>query len=249
MKSFNKEKIFFLHIPKAAGTSINEMFALHYPKDRVKFHVEGDRENNYQNIDVSRLDMFSGHVRLFEVMKYLPVDDFLRVTLVREPFQQLISHINWVRFISEDTQCDFYKNHPENIKEFSLNLRKVDFEDLNQVEQFFNSLSNIGQNLFNNCQTRYLFNGHIAPDKSSSVVNKVIDSLVFFDVIGTVDRLDHFMYQVHDRMNWRSDIELVKSNALNNLCKIDRDSQQLRDLAQPLICADQIIYDHIVQKG
>jgi hypothetical protein len=249
MKRFNKEKIFFLHIPKAAGTSINEMFALHYSKGRVKFHIEEDRKNNYQNIDTSRLDMFSGHVSLFEVIKYLPVDDFLRVTLVREPFQQLISHINWVRFISEDTESNFFKNHPDNIKEFSLKLRKIDFEDLSQVEEFFHSLSNIGQNLFNNCQTRYLFNGHIAPVKSASVINQVIDSLDFFDVIGTLDQLDHFMSRVHDRMNWKSEVELVKSNALNNLYKLDANSSQLREMVQPLICADQILYDYIVDLG
>jgi hypothetical protein len=242
-----KEKIFFLHIPKAAGTSVNEMLAKHFANNRVKFHVEGDRENKFGNISINKLDMFSGHVNLCEVKKYIPVDNFLRVTVVRDPFQQLISHINWVKHISEEPNGSFFRNHPEQIKEFSLKLREVNFEDIAQVELFFHSLSAIGHNLFNNCQTRYLFDGQVAPIRTSDVVEKVIKTLDFFDVIGVVEKINEFMEEVYERMNWNSDIELIKINALNNKYNLDRDSQRLREVLNPLICADQILYDHIVR--
>jgi len=241
----DKSKIFFLHIPKTAGSSVNEMLALGFEKEKVRFHIENDRIEQYRNIDTAQLDMFSGHISLAEVNRYLSLEDFLKVTIVRDPFQQLISHINWVKFISENPESPFFINHPENIKEFSLMLRELDFSDLSAVEVFFNNLPNIGISLFCNSQTRYLCKENVPLVITERDSQKAISGLPFFDIIGTVEKIDNFINEIYSRMNWEISNEMVKTNVLDNKYCLDQNSCDLKEILFPLYCADQVVYNYI----
>lgn len=244
----NKRKIFFLHIPKAAGSSVNKMLSKGFDESRVAFHVEKERSTKYTNLKISELDMFSGHVMLSEVKRLFPIDDFLRVTVVRDPFLQLISHINWIKHISEDQESAFFYNHPELVREFSLKLRALNFDNLSEVESFFHNLPDIGKNSFNNCQTRYLYDGKVPRIILESDAQIAIKGLAFFDVVGTVEKIDEFVKQVYTRMNWDFPVNIVNANALNNRYNLDVNSPQLKEILLPLYSADKIVYDHVVQK-
>lgn len=240
-----KNKIFFLHIPKAAGTSLNEMLAKNFQKDEVFFHIEGDRNNKYSNIDTSKLKMFSGHVRLYEVVQNLCLANFLRITIVRDPFEQLISHFNWVKYISENPMGPFFLSHPKIIRDISLSLRKVDFSSLKSVEEFIKNMPDIGHRLFNNCQTRYLLNEIDSSKLDLNHGKKAIKSLSFFDVIGTLDEFDLFTKKISEKMEWSSPVEIIKTNALNNKYGLDTKSKELKEVLDSLLHVDQFVYDHI----
>jgi len=242
----HKKKIFFLHIPKAGGTSLNEMLALNFQQSKTKFHIEGDRENKYRNINVTELDFLSGHIRLHEIIKHLTLNDFLRITILRDPFNQLCSHINWLKFISEDPKGSFFRGHPQPIQEISLKIREINFSNTSEIVSFFYKLSPLGNQLFNNCQTRYLLNTtapHILDNKHAALA---IMTLHFFDIIGTVEHYDSFLQKISDTLGWETKIELIQSNALNNKYGIEKESQRLKEILYPLITADQILYNHVV---
>jgi len=242
----NKNKIFFLHIPKAGGTSLNEMLASNFENSKTQFHIEIDRVNKFQNINVKDLHFLSGHIRLHEIIKWLTLNNFLRITILRDPFNQLISHINWLKYISHDPKGSFFLNHPEPIQEISLKIREINFSNTSEIEIFLKRLSPLGNQLLNNCQTRYLLNA-TPPNLIKKTHSKMaIKSLRFFDIIGTVENYDSFLNNVSRRMGWEKKIELRKSNALDNKYGIEKKAQRLKDILAPLISADQILYDHVV---
>ena len=242
-----KNKIFFLHIPKAGGTSLNEMLALNFQESKTKFHIEIDRVHKYENINVKDLRFLSGHVRLHEIIKWITLNDFLRITILRDPFNQLISHINWLKYISDDPKGSFFLNHPEPIQEISLKIREINFSNTSEIENFIKRLSSLGNQLFNNCQTRYLLNATPPNLIQKTHSQMAIKSLRFFDIIGTVENYDSFLNNVSRRMGWEKKIELRKSNALDNKYGIEKKSQRLKEILAPLISADQILYDHVVE--
>jgi len=243
-----KDKIFFLHIPKTAGSSLNNMLSKKFRRKQVKFHIESDRANQFKNIDLQKLKLISGHVHLHQLIKHISLHNFLRVTVVRDPFQQLISHLNWVRFISSNSQKKFFMNYSEPIREISLKLREVDFENLNQVEKFINNLPSIGHRLFNNCQVRYLINEKNPQPQvlTSEHSKKAIETLHFFDVIGTVENMEGFIQKVSAQMGWKKQIKIKRKNVLKNKYKMDKGSEKLKTILRPLITEDQVLYDHIL---
>lgn len=242
-----KKKIFFLHIPKAAGSSLNKMLAKQYDDENVRFHIEGLRGDGFKKLNVSQLDMFSGHVRLFEVIKHFGLQGFLRVTVVRDPLQHLISHLNWVKHISENKLSPFFLSHPKPIRDVSLQLREFELSDFDKVKRFVENLNNMGLHLFNNCQTRYLLND-VAPLRLSKLhAAKAINTLHFFDVLGTVENMPLFVKKLSTRMGWGNEVKEEKTNALNNKYGLDKDSEELRGILTPLINIDQLVYDHIKQ--
>lgn len=244
-KLVGKSKIFFLHIPKTAGTSVNIMLAGNYRKKSVKFHIENDRSEQFKNINTNYHQMISGHIRLYEVTNFLDIEDFLCVTLLRDPFDQLISHLNWVKFISEKPQGLFFGNHAKPIKELSLEMRKVNFSILSEVELFFNNLPDIGNELFNNCQTKYLANYIVSSKLSIDDAANAIESLSFFDIIGTVENMESFMNEICLKMGWHYNVSIPKMNVSKTNTGIDKNLPGLREALYPLYCADQVVYDHV----
>lgn len=237
-------KLFFLHIPKTAGTSVNEMLANGFRSSNVRFHIENDRNEHYRNIDSGKYDMLSGHVRVDEMLHFFPGDNYLRVTLLRDPFEQLLSHINWVKYISENPNSSFFNGHPEFIKQFSLLLRGLDFDDESAVEKFFGNLPDIGISLFNNCQTRYLFRGNPAPMLLETDALKAIESLNLFHVVGVVEQLDQFVREVFDKMGWKLKPKILQKNVQKHNYSIHDKNDRLKELLFPLYCADMVVYEY-----
>lgn len=240
-----KEKLFFMHIPKTAGSSLNKMLASNFKKRNIQVHAETDRKNNYENIDFKNLDMVSGHIRLYDIIRTFNLNNFLRITILRNPYEQLISHINWLRYIGSKPKGKYFKAHTEPIREIALKTREVDFKNTTDVERFISQMPDIGDRLFNNCQTRFLLNKK-DPTISVGSSQEAIKTLHYFDVIGTVENMDAFMKKIQEKMGWGKNKKIIKSNTLNNKYKLDKNSEKLRNILKPLFQEDQIVYDQVV---
>ena len=82
-----KGKLFFMHIPKTAGSALNELICGRDEAFRTVTHIENkDWWNNPALADDH--DFLSGHVRIAQAAARFDLADFLRVTLLREPFAQ-----------------------------------------------------------------------------------------------------------------------------------------------------------------
>lgn len=240
-----KKKIFFLHIPKTAGSSLNQMLSEHFKKKKTKLHIESDRKNNYNAVNPQKLDFISGHIRLHDVINQFSLNNFLRVTILRNPYDQLISHINWLRFIGTNPDGKFFKAHSKPIQELSLQTKQYNFEETDEVERFVKEMPPLGHRLFNNCQTRFLLNKKNPEAISGESAKEAIETLHYFDIIGTVEQLDLFMQKVYQKMDWGKPKKILKTNELNNKYKLQRDSDDLKKVLAPLLTEDQVLYDHI----
>ncbi|MBN2344703.1 MAG: sulfotransferase family 2 domain-containing protein [Deltaproteobacteria bacterium] len=240
-----KQKIFFLHIPKAAGTSLNQMISSQFARNRCRTHIEEYRSFKYKNIHLPSLDFVSGHLFLFEVLNHFSLSGFLRLTVMRKPLDHLISHFNWLRHIGQNDSHTFFTEHPEQIKQASLKIHQVDFQNIESLKQYVDELTEFELQLFDNCQTRYLLNT-VPPKKVTRAHAEIAkQSLHFFDIVGTVEQMDQFILQVQKRMGWKQKVIPAKSNQLNNRYGVDTHSTQLREVLSPLIEADQILYDTV----
>ena len=84
--------LFFLHIPKTAGSSNNVFLARLFGEDQFQAHIEnllpGLMAGEAPPLTQSCL---SGHVPLWAWMLYRGSDAFDRVTLLRDPWARLVS--------------------------------------------------------------------------------------------------------------------------------------------------------------
>ena len=81
-------KLAFIHAPKTAGTSFTRALARGWPRRRGFASREGSA--GLSPAELGQLDMVAGHFHAFHMEKPA-FADFVRVTLVRDPFDRLIS--------------------------------------------------------------------------------------------------------------------------------------------------------------
>lgn len=147
--------ILFVHIAKTAGTAVNSFIAQHYPAKRRYLHVENTDFRTNPSF-AKEYDFLSGHVRATLLRHHLRARQFRVITMLREPFGQLASHLCWVRNIGANSDPKQLAKHPPEIQALAEQLVKVDFGSAQALTDFFESLEGLGLNLFDNCQTRYL---------------------------------------------------------------------------------------------
>ena len=142
--------IFFVHVPKTCGSTINAI--LHEELADGVSHCESIIANDTALAEAAAtVDWMSGHVDLSTAQRRLaattdrPVRFF---TCLREPTAQVMSHYNWLIEIYH-RGGDFYEKHPAAIKLMSETIRgsRVDASGI---------IANLERyaGLFRNCQSR-----------------------------------------------------------------------------------------------
>jgi hypothetical protein len=146
----NAPLIFFVHVPKTAGSTVNAILKREEPNGAE--HTE----NLFQDLPVlrsaaERFVWMSGHVDLSTAMARLreatdrPVRFF---TCMREPPKQVASHYNWLVEIFHRSP-QFYAGHPASMRELSELIRSGPFD----AETIISNLA-AHQALFLNNQSR-----------------------------------------------------------------------------------------------
>ncbi|MDQ0325201.1 hypothetical protein J2R99_001050 [Rhodopseudomonas julia] len=148
------DKIFFLHIPKTAGSAFNLAFQEAVPPGRHFEHMESRRELFYSIISDGKPFYASGHFPFSRVRDLVMRPDVFTITIFREPLKQLLSHLKWVKAYGRPDGEARRRLIPENIAELSLALWETDLNDVARLEPILASPTAIS--LFDNTQTRYM---------------------------------------------------------------------------------------------
>ena len=251
---YRGRKGFFIHIPKTAGSSLNEMFKQSYGEDNFYSHIEGIRD---QWDTVARnAFMLSGHVGYNLYEEFFGDQNRILITFLREPYKQLISHFYWVRHLSEPEKKDFLNNHSPLVQKISKRLFESDLSTEVGLKEYVDSMTPQEHRLFNNFQTRFLVN----PVKVSKILPlhyiKAVQTLGKIDIVGIVENMDESMKLLTPFLNKdmleivdKKEIRAVKRNVNPYDYGIDIGNELIREILHPLVRFDLDLYKKALEKN
>ncbi|WP_158285700.1 sulfotransferase family 2 domain-containing protein [Pseudohoeflea suaedae] len=150
-----RRSVFFLHIPKTAGTSFNSVFRPEFGCDRFFDHCESRPPTILKEIQQDEQPFFaSGHIQFTHCASLIRNPGVFSFTLVREPRAQLNSHLNWVKAYGDRRKPERLKEIAPKIAELARQLWDVDLNDIDRIRPILDN--DVGMRLFDNSQTRYL---------------------------------------------------------------------------------------------
>lgn len=152
------KKILFLHIPKTAGSSFNAIFRTAVPEGRHFEHLEGHGERLKRICEDGLPYFVSGHLTFEAMQTYIERQDVYSITILREPVDQLLSHLKWVKYVGSPEYP-----RPESVSlpilELARRLFETPLSDIAAVERLIDSPT--GRQLFDNLHVRYMTNARM----------------------------------------------------------------------------------------
>lgn len=240
-------KILYIHIPKAGGSSVNKFISSHFRADEVLIHVESS-PGWHNNIFNKKISFISGHIR-YPVFKELlgPLDDYLKVVTLRNPIYHVISHLAWVRRLSDPGQEARFNSHSLPIQEISKKLANLDLGNPEHISKFISEMNVHERNLMDNTQTRYLSNVTPGACVSGSDVNSAKRNLEEFDVIGSTEKMDDFIAFLSMKAGWKLPTPncAPKINVLSEKYGMNANDRKLITALMPLIKYDIQLYNSL----
>lgn len=240
----NKNNIFYLHIPKTAGSSMNRFLASQFADTECLVHIESkiDFENKE---DIKKIDAFkllSGHIALPKMQQKLKVLDS-RVTMAtfRIPIEHVISHIAWVRKLGDKGEESRLHMHSKIVQKIVLKLLTVDLSNAKEITHFISWLTEEKIYLFHDTQIKYLNDVNYLVNANN--INIALQNLDKLDFVGTTERLGEFQTMLCYELGWKFyERKIEKENINNNNYGLDIQNASIRKALQPLIQWDNMIY-------
>jgi hypothetical protein len=241
----NKQKIFYLHIPKTAGSSMNKFLTAQYKEDESLIHIESKVDfADKKAIDkIDNYKLLSGHIQLPQMQRKLKVlDSRTTIATFRIPIEHVISHIAWVRKLGDKGEEGRLKQHNSTVQKIVKKLLTLDLSNASDISKLIKWLEDEKIYLFHDTQTRYLCGG---PNSSlgAAQINQALIHMNKLDFVGTTERLKEFQSMLCYRLNWMfCDKQEEKININTSYYGLDIKDETIRKALQPLVQSDNIIY-------
>lgn len=244
-----KKKIFFIHVAKTAGSSFNLFLQNNFKgESHCEKYLKEDK-TTFSNIEyLKNLDYVSGHLKLptFYKNNFLKQDYFL-MAFLRNPVDQLFSHINWVIKISKMGES-FFMSHPRQFRDISLELREI---NLNNPDEFILTMKKF-QGIFKNNQSVYFVSDPLevvshSPSKNSSDIIKTMQEL---DYVGITEYYEESMkiFASLNDINKEISIERVNQNFNYEVDKTVLDNPLIKEFVEEFNQIDIEVYNHFLSK-
>ena len=222
--------VIFVHVPKAAGTSLQDVIARQYPASSI-YRIRGKGQaaalkefKTLPQVERDRIQVLSGHLGY-------GLDVYLRpparyVTILRDPVRRVVSHYEYIRW--QLSIGHSFADRPW--------LR--DAAQMSLVEYVRNGRSND----LRNGQTRMLAgvsNGwdaentdHADPADMLEVAKRNIrDGMC---VVGLTERFDETLLLLQRRLNWKSPFYLSRNITVSGLGSKDAVAAGARQIIEEL---------------
>ncbi|WP_299697844.1 hypothetical protein [Hydrocarboniphaga sp.] len=237
-------KLLFMHIAKTAGTSVNRFLSESVGAARCAFHLEVDPRWRTQGgrAELAKSSVISGHITYPVLSSRLDCDDYLKVTLLRNPLDHVLSHLAFIRHLAEPSQRSRLAGHSPAIRAFAAKLAATDFADRKAVKALVAGLGAEEIVLVDNVQVRYLSSVASAERVRQSHLQSARQSLIHFDHVGLTEQMEPFLAGIASRMNWPLPRYVPQENRNPERYGIDADNPELRAALKPLVIYDQLLY-------
>ncbi len=240
-----KKKIYFLHIPKTGGQFINKLLRSLVPEDQ---HLE-QIQNFINQKDKSFLKkrFLSGHIPLKKFQHI--ANDFeerLIFTLIREPYDHLISHISWIRNLTQNSKR-FYA-HPKIVQDLAIKLEQINFENVSEVYDFVDQIDGYALAAFDNRQVRYFVDPPDNEWTNSSHKSEAIKMAEELSYVGLFETFENSIIEILIKLEVSADFsfDMKRVNTKNNkVIQNINDKPEIKKILSPLVCYDLKLYEKI----
>jgi hypothetical protein len=258
-------KIFFMHVAKTAGSYVNDVFIKSLGADNCFVHCEEKMQDASVFREMLAEKIFvSGHVYYHDWLR-LSGDlnsEFLKITLVRNPMKHLKSHLLFFNnYNLPELRERFRLRGPvmnqvlDQLSLTSLNrvldqLSLVDFANPFNISKFMESLSPLGIELFNNCQSRYFLSTKVCDPHMP--LNRHHEQLILlvlqqFDLIGLSENPASFLTEAERLSGIKLNIHDEIINKTVSGPDIDLNNDIVRDVFERNSEVDEFLYTAVLQ--
>lgn len=202
--------LYFLHIPKTAGTSLNNIIKSQFSKEKIYPFATYHQVYTNKKLELDSFDIISGHFTYSYIQNMTrPVNV---ITVLRNPVSRVISAYN--HFMREPVHnFEFNK-----FKKCTLN------DALNMYPWLFSNqqVKHLGwrQNVLKmprfkipipfSIENWLEFRENLNMDKLYENACNALDNLFLF---GFTDRLNEFVKTLFEKNNWKISVDIPKSNS------------------------------------
>ena len=239
-----KKSLFFMHIPKSAGTSFNNYAKKYFGFNKTLTHIESLSPKEQSSLTES-YDYLAGHITLQHIPKVLGGFEKLDLhSIVRNPLNQVHSHLAWIKGIALDQSSDFYQAHHDVVRKMGKDLNTNNVFDTQSLQLFVDNLDGFQIDFFDNIQTRYFLD--YRPDRvAQRDLDNAVSNLKLFSTIGMMEYLDDYLKCFCQYYN----MPYEPISSIHNLSKVspvfDINNPMNQKIVKPLIQYDQKLYDAI----
>lgn len=233
------KKLFLVHIPKTAGTTVNEVLSSHLLS---KVHIE--REPDWHSTLRTGVDeqFVSGHVTAPHALSLIDRADWFVFTFLRDPVEHLISHLKWAQYMGRYEHLHVFPTEVQDV------CRYVSETDLNDISRLAGMLATFpkARVFFDNCQTRFL-SGHREGEwierrhlfDAMNVANNL-------DFVGSTENLINDLALLLRRAGLAIKIQTQRSNISPVSGRPDFSSQEVLGFYQGLVSVDSELHDSLI---
>ncbi len=244
----SSENFFFMHIPKTAGSTLNAFLRCCYPSSQCNFHIE--RLDYQERINlVSYKKCISGHLPWYQLRDLLVDSNYQLYAIIRDPYEQLHSHFNYVRCVQSDAEHEdkFAYRHNKIIRELSIQLNKVKFSNDSEIEKLIHNCRDYQLDFFDNMQTRYFLD--YRPEKVTMAdfehAKSTIDQ---FKLVGLTEHYDRYLKRLCHDLQLPPQVQAERSNKSDSYKLFDHSLPSTKNALHPFVEVDLKIYQYIVEK-
>lgn len=240
----DKRPIFFLHIPKTAGTSINEFLAGIYSPTPSAQHIE--LHDEWRNDEFwRRYPYISGHINYFLARHFAP-SSFLFVTFLRDPWAQLRSVLRYQYAVATPLNQALFEYVDPQLRAVCEAMHDFDLENPKEFEQWVSHVlaDNEYNGLIDNMQTRFLSGSVDKRRVEEADVVEAMKNLVEIPALGIVEQMERSIRYISNilRVDATIDSSVKTLNAqLVELAGLDK--PEIKEICRPLIQFDQELYE------
>ncbi len=202
--------VFFLHIPKTAGTSVTNALQAAFPKDHTLTPYQVNNVRKHPREIYLHAELLYGHFTHDVYGKRLPRQPNFIFTFLRDPVQHYVSlyfHLKLDPTFTYTTRLTEEKSFAEDIHAFARD---------NSIEDFLRSPNS---HLFDNFQTRYLVRGlssDFVGNSDTQLLPIAQRLLLDLPCFGLTERFDESLVLLESVMGLAGNLRLHRDNKSRN---------------------------------
>ena len=230
--------LFFMHIPKNAGTSLIYHLANRFPADASLLYA--DRPES-QAHDPNQFQFISGHVGL-EYLKRFQRRPIM-VTFLRDPLDRILSRYFFTQSFTTEGIHEELKNiaAPNRARQLHVmeQVRRLSLRDFVREEP------ELAQRFFANEQLRFLTG--FAPGRPPDLVSLACDNLARCEVVGLTERFDESVDLLCHELGWEPFAKTAPQNVTRQRIKVADLDDETKEAVVKFLEPDIAIYEFAKQ--